>query len=279
MKSILLEMEKTSVRAESDRMDDSEAPFLLRDVDFRIEAAEWVSVIGMNGSGKSTFAKLAAGFRVGRVTGSIVRGETIREGLSPIVMQQPEASMVGSTPLEDVVMLLEQHGAPGEQIVERAERVLEQSGMGDRLHQPVGTLSGGQKQLTAIAGATAVLPHLLIMDEATSMLDPEASKAVIDSARRLHRSGAAVMWVTQRLEELNRMDRLIVLREGRIAFDGKAERFYERNSLNEEGSSVCERLGFEPSYTIRVSWELQRLGCLTGPIPFTAEELAEAVRR
>lgn len=253
---------------------------ILNDVSFRINRGEFITLIGHNGSGKSTLAKIVAGFRTTGVTGKISRRiETAARGKrTPIVMQQPEASMVGSTAWEDVVLMLEQNEMESSHIIPFAEQALHQVGMGERMHQPIETLSGGQKQLVAIAGCLAAQSPLLVLDEVTAMLDPEAAELVLERVRTLQKSGVTVVWITQKLEELGAGDRIVAMHDGGIAYDGLADEWYSR-LLNGQTESVCELLGFEAPYTVRVAWELELLGVQLRPFPFTSDMLAEAVNR
>lgn len=264
----------------------ADAVTILKDVSFSIYEGEWVTLLGRNGSGKSTLAKAVAGCRIPGATGNrSSRLQTAAAGKPiPIVLQQPEASMVGATPWEDVVLLLEQNGLPPETIAEEAERALCRVGLGERLRQPIETLSGGQKQLVAIAGCLAMRSPLLVLDEVTSMLEPEAAAGVLEQVRQLHRSGTTVLWITQKLDEIRQGDRVAAMSGGRLEFDGTAEQWFSRAGAAESGNnndkrSMCERLGFEAPYAVQVAWELERLGVRLRPLPFTADMLAEAVKR
>lgn len=271
-------------------------PFMVKDIHLCMKEGEWITLIGRNGSGKSTLAKVIAGFNVGQVSGQIIRrseakGRAIE---APIVMQQPDASMVGATPWEDIVLMLEQHEVEGRLIPSCAEQALNRTGMLARAHQAVGTLSGGQKQLTAIAGCLAIDSQMLVLDEPTAMLDPEAAIAVLDMVRELHRTGITVIWITQKLEELLPSDRVVAMDKGTIVFDAAAERFYERSKppeqvngcMNEKEKfsesdrmlSICERLGLEAPYVVQTAWELERLGMRFDPLPMTPDMLVKAVQ-
>ncbi|MDQ0059753.1 energy-coupling factor ABC transporter ATP-binding protein [Paenibacillus harenae] len=248
---------------------------ILKQVHLHIGSGEWITLLGRNGSGKSTLAKVIAGAAVEGLSGDVIRSDPSGR-LVPIVMQRPEASLVGSTPWEDVVLMLEQNEAEEERIAGLAEEALSLVGLGERLHQPIGTLSGGQKQLVAIAGCIAVYSPLLVLDEATSMLDPEASALVLEQARAIHAKGTTVIWITQKLNELNERDRIVAMQDGRIAFDGTSTSWYERVN-GHEGASVCERLGFDAPYTVQVAWELEKLGLTLDPFPIVPSMLAKAV--
>ncbi|MBH5316550.1 ATP-binding cassette domain-containing protein [Paenibacillus sp. GSMTC-2017] len=275
MEQYLVQLEEVSVTPVS--LEISGEALIMNKVSFGINRGEWITVIGSNGSGKSTLLKVISGMLRLGVSGKVKRN---REKLStspiPIVMQQPEAGIIGSTPWEDVVIMLERHGVAAELIQGKIVEVLEAVGLKERMNQPVETLSGGQKQLLAIAGCLAVQAPLLLLDEVTTMLDPSMSIFVLDKVRELHQSGVSIIWITQKLEELREQDRAIVLKEGTIVFDGKAPELFQRKRLSLE-ESVCESLGFEAPYAVQVAWELEKEGIQLSPLPLTIEQLTEAV--
>lgn len=253
---------------------------IVKDVSLSIRQGEWISLLGRNGSGKSTLAKVAAGFRTAGVAGHVTRsiGTAVQGKPIPIVMQQPDASMIGATPWEDVVLILEQNEQETLDIPYEAEIALRKVGMGDRIHQPIETLSGGQKQLVAIAGCLAAKTPILVLDEVTAMLDPESASFVLEQVRSLQQTGVTVIWITQKLEELMPGDRVVVMNEGSLLYDGEAETWFVRPEAGVHGS-ICEKLGFEAPYAAQVAWELEQLGIRLRPFPFTAHMLAEAVKR
>ncbi|MFD0959565.1 ATP-binding cassette domain-containing protein [Paenibacillus chungangensis] len=252
-------------------------PELLRDINLTIRAGEWVTLLGLNGSGKSTLAGVIAGRLKKGITGEREIG-WLQNGFLPIVMQQPDAGIIGGTAWEDVVLLLEQFGAPQEEIIPRAERALTQLGLGTVMKESIHTLSGGQKQLAAIAGCLAVEASLLLLDEVTSMLDAEASEYVLRRVRKLHATGTTVIWVTQKTEELLSDDRVLVVADGGIRYDGKAGTLFR-----ESGSSGYERLvrqlGMPAPFAAQAAWELQKRGIELEPFPFTPQQLLEAVNQ
>lgn len=155
------------------------ASYALKDVSFSLYEGEWVSVIGQNGSGKSTLAKLLNGLFLpesGKITLNdtmILSEETVWDVRKQIgmVFQNPDNQFVGTTVQDDVVFGLENIGMPREQMIERLEQALQLVRMEDFLNEEPHSLSGGQKQRVAIAGVLALQPSILILDEATSMLD------------------------------------------------------------------------------------------------------------
>ncbi|AJY76645.1 energy-coupling factor ABC transporter ATP-binding protein [Paenibacillus beijingensis] len=260
---------------------------IVRGIGLAIYAGEWINVTGRNGSGKSTLARVIAGFGRFRVEGVVRRRFDGRfQGAAlPLVLQRPEEALIGSTPWEDVSLTLEHLGMTCGQIEKAAVAALTRLGLESCMHRPFAELSGGQKQLTAAAGCLASGAPMLILDEATSMLDPDSSALVLQALRRLNGEGVTVLWVTQKLEELRRGDRLLAVDNGRIVYDGLAERFFARPAIGEdfhqglEGGSPCERTGLHPPYVVETAWELQRLGITFADMPLTPEDLASEVDR
>lgn len=240
---------------------------------------EWVTIIGSNGSGKSTLLKAMAGLLRQEIKGKIVRNKgELTEAPTPIVMQQPDAGIIGSTAWEDIVIMMERHGIEGELIQRKVEEALLAVGLKDKEKEPIDSLSGGQKQLVAIAGCLAIDAQMLLLDEVTAMLDPIMSLYVLEKVRELHQSGASIIWITQKLDELEQNDRVIVLDEGKIVYDGSAAKMFQRSTAG-KSDSVCERYFLEAPYAVQVAWELEKEGIYLSPIPLKAEQLAEAVIR
>ncbi|MFD3449255.1 energy-coupling factor ABC transporter ATP-binding protein [Microbacteriaceae bacterium 4G12] len=202
---------------------------VLQDVSFSVYEGEWVSIIGQNGSGKSTLAKLLNGLLLpmkGTITiedAIILSEETVWDVRKKVgmVFQNPDNQFVGTTVKDDVVFGLENFGIPYEEMVERMEHALELVQMREFENQEPHYLSGGQKQRVAIASVLALQPSILILDEATSMLDPRGRKEVLETVRNLVRTkGITVLSITHDLEEAAQSDRVIVLNKGEILREG-----------------------------------------------------------
>lgn len=254
---------------------------LLHNINLAIKPGDWVNLIGSNGSGKSTLAKVIAGFGQHKVTGMFESyvGSNVVSGLSgfaPLVSQNPELAIVGMTAEEDAILLLEQLGIPEGEIPSRVADALQRTGLVSIADKPIGQLSGGQKQLAAIAGCIASGADALILDEPTSMLDPDASAAVLRTVRELNRSGTTVIWVTQQLDELIEGDRVVALMDGHIAFDGESSRFFSRS--NGEAESACEQAGLIAPYLVQTIWALQKEGIeLVPSMPISMQAFVKAV--
>ena len=251
---------------------------LLVDINLTIHQGEWIQIAGANGSGKSTLIKLLTG-QLGRhctVEGSVTRG-FVGEHPIPYVLQNPEAGILGATLWEDVLLGLEQRGVDQEALNTILPAVLKQTGLMTLLHEPVARMSGGQKQLTAMASVLAAKPPMLVLDEPTSMLDPEARSEILAVVRELHRAGMTVIWVTHRQQEWEPGDRILALRGGRFIFDGRPEGFY--TVAEGETQSPCEQMGWKPPYAVQTALALRERGLLLTPLPLNAAQLAEAVSR
>ncbi len=216
--------------------EEKQNPPALRNVSFRITEGEWIAVVGHNGSGKSTLAKHLIGLlfpNEGTVSlfGKQLTEETLWElrARLGIVFQNPDNQFVGSTVQDDVAFSLENQGIPYEEMHRRVNKALEHVRMsGFENHEPH-HLSGGQKQRVAIAGAIALHPELLILDEATSMLDPQGRLEVIQTVSRLRKEMAlTVVSITHDLEEVLLADRVIVMNGGQVASIGTPEEVFSR---------------------------------------------------
>lgn len=217
-------------------------------VSLSIERGSFVSIIGHNGSGKSTLAKLLnalflpseGALRVCRMdTRDTAHIWDIRRQVG-MIFQNPDNQIIGSTVEDDVAFGLENIGMPPALMRERVDESLRAVQMEQfTLSQPH-KLSGGQKQRLAIAGVMALRPSVIIMDEATAMLDPIGRKEVMALAHRLHREeGITVLNITHFPEETIDSDRVIVMNAGRILLDGTPQEVYEEvETLHEAGLDV-----------------------------------------
>lgn len=200
----------------------------LRDVSLRLEPGELVAVIGHNGSGKSTLSKLLTAVLYPtegeiRVDGIRVEPRTrwqVRERVS-IVFQDPDDQLIANRVRDDVAFGPENLGLPRDQIADRVEASLDALGLTGAAERLIEDLSPGEKQRVAIAGALAMRPLLLILDEPTSLLPVPVAGRLIDRMRELnlsHRMG--VLHITHFMNEAARFDRVLVMDEGRLVLDG-----------------------------------------------------------
>jgi len=288
MKSLTVEAEAAGVPLRLDSAtvfaagEEEDRVALLRDISLEIAPGEWVNVVGVNGSGKSTLARLLAGIVPPGLEGAIRRGFA-GEGASPIVLQQPKAQLFGETPREEAVFALEWRGAEAGALEGLAERALSRAGLAELADEPWERLSGGQRQLAAFVAATAADAPLVVLDEATSMLDDDNRRTVRRLARELCEGGAAVVWVTQRLDELEPDDRVVAIGDGRLVFDGRGREFLYGSSESDglsgsEASPItpCLGAGLRLPYLPALALELRRLGKLKDPLPMTEREWQHA---
>lgn len=197
-------------------------------VSFQVEEREWLAIVGHNGSGKSTIAKMMSGLLFPqqgevRLFGDTLTEQNLWEKRSDLgmVFQNPDNQFVGATVQDDVAFSLENSGVPYENMVKRVRQSLEQVKMGGFLNHEPHHLSGGQKQRVAIAGALAMHPKLLILDEATSMLDPQGRDEVLETVRQLREEiGLTVISITHDLEEAMLADRVLFMNDGKKFAEG-----------------------------------------------------------
>ncbi|MFF2153813.1 energy-coupling factor ABC transporter ATP-binding protein [Paenibacillus chitinolyticus] len=261
---------------------------LLNEINMELHKGEWLAVVGRNGSGKSTLAKVMAGL-IPAAGGSIEPGWTAGERMR-MVLQNPDTQLIGETVYEDLCFGMENAGIDPERMPEKARHVLELVGLSDKRDDSCEALSGGQKQLTAVAGALAVGASVLLMDEVTSMLDSFSRSMVLGALSQLHEQGVTIVWITQRLDELALADKVIVVDEGKTAYSGGVRDFFygrmsdddsrDKSGGNSAAASPCLELGYELTYTVEVTRELHRLGAFgLEERPVTPGEMMEVLNR
>jgi energy-coupling factor transport system ATP-binding protein len=219
----------------------------LRGLDLRIEPGQLVAIIGHNGSGKSTLVKLLTAVLYPnegeiRIDGIPVREENqweVRRRVA-VVFQDPDDQLVMNRAADDVAFGPENLGLPREEIGERVEFALGALGLQEIGGRLIEDLSPGQKQRVAIAGALAMRPHFLILDEPTSLLPSALAGRLISTVRDLNRrEGMGVLHVTHSMSEATLFDRVVVLDDGRKVMDGApAEVFRRVEELREIGLDV-----------------------------------------
>ena len=213
----------------------------LNGISVDIYKGEYVAVLGHNGSGKSTFAKLL-NLILEPTSGKLVIDGTELTGREltddeilqlrrnvGMVFQNPDNQLVATIVEEDVAFGPENLGVPSAEIRERVDRALAELGMTEYAKHEPHRLSGGQKQRVAIAGVLAMMPKCIIFDESTAMLDPVGRKEVMDAILRLNREqGITVINITHHMDEAVRADRVVVIDSGCVCIDGTpSEVFFE----------------------------------------------------
>lgn len=253
---------------------DDESPWALNDVSFKIFKGEWLAICGHNGSGKSTLAKLLNGLHFphsGRikVMDLEINENTIWDIRKKIgmVFQNPDNQFVGTTVKDDVAFGLENMGVPRDDMVKRVNHSLEKVKMMSFLDQEPHHLSGGQKQRVAIAGVLALRPSIILLDEATSMLDPRGREEVLKTVRLLKEEhNMTVISITHDLEEASKADRIIVMNKGKVYAEGTPESIFQ---LDQE----LVNLGLDIPFSIKMSKALQEKGLSINKHYLTEEEL------
>lgn len=235
--------------------------FALRDVNVHINAGEFVCILGGNGSGKSTFAKHINALLAPDEGSMTVDGNDTRDqqalylirSTAGMVFQNPDDQLVASLVEDDVAFGPENLGVEPAEIASRVARSLAEVGlMGFERHE-THALSGGQKQRVAIAGVLAMEPKILILDEASSMLDPRGRKGLLRVCRELHEAGLTIVMITHFMEEAAEADRVIVLEEGHVALEGTPDEVLVR-------TDVLARLNLEVPFACDFSVQLQDSG-------------------
>lgn len=206
----------------------------LKDISFTIKQGEWIAIIGHNGSGKSTLAKTINGLLIPESGIVKVGNQTLNEEniwsirqMVGMVFQNPDNQFVGSTVEDDVAFGLENQGIPREEMVIRVQDALEKVRMIDFAKREPARLSGGQKQRVAIAGVVALRPDIIILDEATSMLDPEGREEVISTIKKIKdESNLTVISITHDIDEAANANRILVMKQGELVNEGTPEQIF-----------------------------------------------------
>lgn len=269
----MLELNNVSYRYEG------AAQNALSGVTMTIGAGEMLAIVGHNGSGKSTLAKHLNGLLLptgGNVTidGMDTKNEdallAIRQRVG-MVFQNPDNQLVTTIVEEDVGFGPENLGVPPKEIRGRVDAALESVGMTAYADKASHALSGGQKQRIAIAGMLAMQPEVLVLDEATAMLDPEGRREVLEIVKRLHReTGLTVVMITQFMEETLSCDRVVVMGGGKLQFSGTPREVFRR-------SAELRTLGLDVPETVWLRDALIEGGMPLLGDPMTMTETADAI--
>ncbi len=202
---------------------------ILKDINLAVEEKEFVAILGLNGTGKTSLFKLMNGLLL-PTTGKVeVDGMDTKDDDSiweirrniGVVFQNPENQIVGTTVEEDVAFGLENIGIPRNEMIERIDEALNFVGLSELKKIEPHRLSGGQKQLLCVADILAMRPKYIVMDEPTSMMDPMSRETILETLAKLHDNGHAIIFSTHLVDEIVFAGRIIYLRNGEVAFDGR----------------------------------------------------------
>ena len=255
---------------------DSESEnYTLNDVSFQVKKGEWLSIVGHNGSGKSTTVRLIDGLLEAESGDIIISGDKLtvenvweKRRQIGMVFQNPDNQFVGATVEDDVAFGLENQGLDYDLMVERVQQALELVGMQDFKEREPARLSGGQKQRVAVAGVVALRPDIIILDEATSMLDPEGRLDIIQIVKKIKDSNQlTVISITHDLDEIALSDRVLVMKEGQVESTATPRELFSREDL--------EELGLDQPFVNQVKTALRQSGL---PLPdsyLTEKELQD----
>lgn len=250
--------------------------YTLNNVSFHVKRGEWLSIVGHNGSGKSTTARLIGGLLVADSGQIIVDGQELTEETVwdirdkiGMVFQNPDNQFVGATVEDDVAFGLENKGLPYKEMVSRVQEELSFVGMMDFKDREPARLSGGQKQRVAIAGIIAMRPSILILDEATSMLDPEGRQELIQSIEDIRQQyGMTVLSITHDLDEVAMSNRVLVLKQGKVESISSPRELFSR------GSELVD-LGLDIPFSALLTQKLKNQGLIDCEGYLTEKELVE----
>ncbi|MEY8700626.1 energy-coupling factor ABC transporter ATP-binding protein [Streptococcus ferus] len=231
MSDTIIEVKNLTFQYEEDQTSPT-----LDQVTFHVKHGEWLSIIGHNGSGKSTTVRLIDGLLEAQSGQIVIDGQELTEAnvwelrsKIGMVFQNPDNQFVGATVEDDVAFGLENQGIPLEEMQSRVQQALELVKMSAFKDREPARLSGGQKQRVAIAGAVAMRPAIIILDEATSMLDPEGRLELIQTIKDIRqRYGMTVISITHDLEEVALSDRVLVMKNGQVESDTSPQALFSR---------------------------------------------------
>ncbi len=246
----------------------------LNGVTAAVREGEFLVVLGRNGSGKSTLARLMNALLIPQEGTVIVDGMNTQNGellwdirkSVGMVFQNPDNQMVATTVEEDVAFGPENLGVPPDEIRSRIDSALSYVGMTENLNRAPHLLSGGQKQRVAIAGILAMAPKCIILDEATSMLDPAGRREVMGVLRKLNREkGITLILITHHMDEAAQAHRVLVMSEGQLALEGTPETLFEN-------VSSVRGLGLEVPQVSLLAHELKHQGISFPKVPIDLDE-------
>ncbi|MCI9130209.1 MAG: energy-coupling factor transporter ATPase [Eggerthellaceae bacterium] len=251
------------------------ASFVFQDLNLSVPQGQFLCILGDNGSGKSTLAKHVDALLKPTEGSVFVFGANTKEpeqlffirSNAGFVFQNPDDQIVATLIENEVAFGPENLGVENPELRERVQDSIQEVGLqGFQLHE-THALSGGQKQRVCIAGALAMEPALLVLDEATAMLDPRGRSGLMRLIGQLHESGMTIIMITHFMDEAAQADRVVVLDAGTIRMDGTPDDVLSR-------ASELQELSLEAPFACQLSVKLQELG-VPVPVCITQDELEE----
>lgn len=257
------------------RYDHNSEDYILKDVSFHVKQGEWLSIVGHNGSGKSTTVRLIDGLLEAESGDIIISGDKLtadnvweKRRQIGMVFQNPDNQFVGATVEDDVAFGLENQGMDYPMMVKRVHEALELVGMQNFKEREPARLSGGQKQRVAIAGVVALQPDIIILDEATSMLDPEGRLELIRTVKEIKdKNHLTVISITHDLDEISLSDRVLVMKNGQVESTATPRELFSRPDL--------EDLGLDQPFVNQVKAAMIQTGLTLPETYLTEKELQE----
>lgn len=252
----------------------------VKGVSMSIKQGQFVVVLGRNGSGKSTLARLLNGLLIPRKGTVIIDGiDTHNEELIwevrktlGLVLQNPDNQIVATTVEEDVAFGPENLGMPRSEIRIKVDESLRMVAMEEYSEYSPHMLSGGQKQRIAIAGILAMEPKCIVLDEATSMLDPRGRKEVMDVLKKLNREkGITIALITHHMEEAVEADQVMVMEDGRLALTGTPGQIFEN-------VEQIRRAGLDVPQITSLAYELKKSGVNINKLPLNLEDMINTIK-
>ena len=257
------------------RYDHKSEDYILKDVSFHVKQGEWLSIVGHNGSGKSTTVRLIDGLLEAESGDIIISGDKLtadnvweKRRQIGMVFQNPDNQFVGATVEDDVAFGLENQGMDYPMMVKRVHEALELVGMQNFKEREPARLSGGQKQRVSIAGVVALQPDIIILDEATSMLDPEGRLELIRTVKEIKdKNHLTVISITHDLDEISLSDRVLVMKNGQVESTATPRKLFSRPDL--------EDLGLDQPFVNQVKAAMIQTGLTLPETYLTEKELQE----
>ncbi|HEY5586369.1 MAG TPA: energy-coupling factor transporter ATPase [Ruminiclostridium sp.] len=257
----------------------SEEVQALRDVNIKIKQGDFVVILGRNGSGKSTFSRLLNALLIPQKGTVLVMGKDTSEennvwdirSTAGMVFQNPDNQIIATTVEEDVAFGPENLGIEPAEIRIRVDEALETVGISEFKKNAPHLLSGGQKQRVAIAGILAMKPECIILDEATSMLDPVGRKEVINVLKKLNKEeNITIIHITHHMDEAALANRLIIMDAGSIVLDGTPQEVFSN-------VEKIKSFGLDVPQVTELMYTLRKQGIKVDKLPLTVDDAFEMI--